>query len=167
MVEANYGDGMFNNLLRPVVAERCGQVAIEEYKVLGQKEKRMLESLEPVLAQHRLIIDKKAIMQETLQRQITRLTSSRGALKHDDRVDVLSAAVNFWKDNLNCNVDNVVEKRRDATRKEEVDEWAKNFRAGMAGQLSGALRQSGPSNTNKFHKKENNKWTKKNRRRSY
>jgi len=82
-------------------------------------------------------------------------------------VDVLSAAVNFWKDNLCCNVDVVVEKRRASLREEEVGEWANNFRAGMAGQLSGALRQSGPSNTNKFHGKENNKWTKKSRRRSY
>lgn len=145
MVESNYGDGMFNKLLHPVIAERCGQVAIEEYKVSGQKEKRMLESIEPVMAQHRLIIDKKAIKQEETQRQITRLHGSRGALRHDDRIDVLSAAVSFWKENLSVDVDNQVAKNKERLRLEEVDDWSKNFRASNA-IGHGAVKQSNISN---------------------
>ena len=145
MVESNYGDGMFNKLLHPVIAERCGQVAIEEYKVSGQKEKRMLESIEPVMAQHRLVIDKKAIKQEETQRQITRLHGARGALRHDDRIDVLSAAVSFWKENLSVDVDNQVAKNKERLRLEEVDDWAKNFRAANA-IGHGAVKQSDISN---------------------
>jgi len=165
MVEANYGDGMFNKLLHPIIAERCGQVAIDEYKVAGQKEKRMLESLEPVMSQHRLVIDKKSIKQEELQRQITRLHGSRGALKHDDRVDVLSAAVSFWKDNLSVDVDVTVRKNRNKARLEEVNDWAKNFRAGNAGHLSGALRQSDISNIQTDNNRS--KWTKRTGRRYF
>jgi hypothetical protein len=96
-VEANYGDAMFNSLLRPVIAESCGQVAIDEYKVTGQKERRILAALEPIMSQHRLVFDSKAARDETNQRQITRLTDRKGSLTHDDRVDVLSAACSYWE----------------------------------------------------------------------
>ena len=155
MVEANYGDGMFNQLLRPVVAELCGQVAIEEYKVGGSKEKRMLESLEPVMASHRLIFDKSVIRQEETQKQITRLTGRRGCLRHDDRVDVLSAAVSFWKDNLSVDVTIEADKNRQKKKTKEANDWANKFRAGDA-LGHGAFKESGPSNIIKnIH---SNKW---------
>ena len=165
LVESNYGDGMFNKLLQPVIAEQCGQVGIEEYKVLGAKEARMLESLEPVMASHRLVFDKKAIRQEETQKQITRLTGRRGCLRHDDRVDVLSAAVNFWKDNLSVNVDNVVEKNKEATRLKEVKRWSEDFRAGDA-LGHGAFKQGDISNLKKFNQPFRNKWLTKDQRRT-
>ncbi len=165
MVEANYGDGMFNQLLRPVIAERCGQVAIEEYKVGGQKELRMLESLEPALASHRIVFNKSAIRQEETQKQITRLTGRRGCLRHDDRVDVLSAAVSFWKDNLSVNIDNVIERNKEQKKLDEVNHWAKDFRAGDA-LGHGAYIEVGPSNKDRFNQPHSNKWITKQQRRS-
>ncbi|MGV1835241.1 phage terminase large subunit [Rhizobium rhizogenes] len=79
-VEANFGDGMFVALLRPVLAkawereatrrknagmaplERIG-TAIEEVRSgTVQKEKRMLSVLEPVTQQHRLVINREVLL---------------------------------------------------------------------------------------------------------
>lgn len=141
-VESNYGDAMFNSLLRPVVSEVCGQVAIEEYRVTGQKERRMLAALEPVLSQHRLVLDTKPARDETNQRQITRLTESRGSLTHDDRVDVLSAACHYWEERLHINVDNVIAKRRQKAHEDTVQMWMsdKRIEGLLPSRVSGALR---------------------------
>ena len=141
-VESNYGDAMFNSLLRPVVSEVCGQVAIEEYRVTGQKERRMLAALEPVLAQHRLVFDTKPARDEKNQKQITRLTESRGSLTHDDRVDVLSAACHYWEERLHINVDNVIAKRRQKAHEETVEMWMsdKRIEGLLPSRVSGALR---------------------------
>ena len=142
-VESNWGDAMFCQLLRPVVAEICGKVGIEEYRVKGQKEARMISLLEPVLAAHRLCIDTRAIRQEETQKQLTRLHGARGALPHDDRIDVLSAAVGYWEENMGVNIDNVIEKNRAKEHASIIKDWMDDKRRvrSIAGdQLSGALR---------------------------
>jgi hypothetical protein len=142
-VESNWGDAMFCQLLRPVVAEICGQVGIEEYRVGGQKESRMISVLEPVIASHRLCFNTKAIKQEETQRQLTRLHDGRGSLAHDDRVDVLSAAVAYWEDHMGVNIDHVIAKNKDKEHIEIVKEWLddkRRSRSILHGRASGALR---------------------------
>ena len=142
-VESNWGDAMFCQLLRPVVAEICGQVAIEEYRVSGSKESRMISVLEPIMASHRLCFNTKAIKQEETQKQITRLHEGRGALKHDDRVDVLSAAVSYWEDNLGVNIDNVIAKNKEKEQMDVIKDWMddkRRARSILQGRTSGALR---------------------------
>lgn len=142
-VESNWGDAMFCQLLRPVVAEICGQVAIEEYRVSGSKEARMISVLEPIMASHRLCFNTKAIKQEETQKQITRLHEGRGALKHDDRVDVLSAAVSYWEDNLGVNIDNVIAKNKEKEQMDVIKDWMddkRRARSILQGRASGALR---------------------------
>ena len=142
-VESNWGDAMFCQLLRPVVAEICGQVAIEEYRVSGSKESRMISVLEPIMASHRLCFNTKAIKQEETQKQITRLHEGRGALKHDDRVDVLSAAVSYWEDNLGVNIDNVIAKNKEKEQMDVIKDWMddkRRARSLLQGRSSGALR---------------------------
>lgn len=142
-VESNWGDAMFCQLLRPVVAEICGQVAIEEYRVSGAKESRMISMLEPIMASHRLCFNTKAIKEEETQKQITRLHEGRGALKHDDRVDVLSAAVAYWEDNLGVNIDNVIAKNKEKEQMDVIKDWMddkRRARSILQGRTSGALR---------------------------
>jgi hypothetical protein len=151
-VESNFGDAMFCQLLAPVMTEICGHnVGIEEYRVGGQKEARMLESLEPIMAQHRLVFNRKTIASEETQRQITRLHDARGALPHDDRVDVLSEAVSYWKDAMHLNVDNVIHKNKVKKHEATIKEWLSNDRVlGILGdRVSGAiLRQDMPVSNN-------------------
>lgn len=128
MVEANYGDGMFTSLLRPIVYGICGRVAIEEFKVSGAKEKRILDTLEPVMSQHRLIFDTEAIRSKETQIQISRMQNKRGALKHDDRVDVLASIVKLWVDNLVITPDEIIQRNVDREHRDTVKEWLSNKR---------------------------------------
>jgi len=139
--ESNYGDGMFGQILRPVIASRCGQVAIEEFKVTGAKESRILRILEPVFAQHRLVFDTKVIKDKENQTQITRLSDRRGALKHDDRVDVLASAINYWSDAISIDPDSAIKKNQEEEQKRIIKDWMSNKRSiGLLGdRISGAI----------------------------
>lgn len=106
LVEANFGDGMFTRIFTPVLAA-IHPCSVEEVKVTVQKEKRIIDTLEPVMNQHRLIVDYAAIkkdLQETQEEkrkysllyQMTHLTKDRGSLRHDDRLDALAGAVAYW-----------------------------------------------------------------------
>lgn len=143
--ESNYGDGMFGKILQPVVMQNCGPVAIEEYRVSGQKEQRILNALEPTMAQHRLVFDTEVIIDKENQIQITRMQSKRGALKHDDRVDVLSAAVSYWTDALAIDPDREMQIKKQQDYEAQVKDWMSNKRAiGLLGErISGAVLLNG------------------------
>lgn len=110
IVESNFGDGMFTSLLTPYLV-RTWPVTVEEVRHSIQKEKRIVDTLEPVVNQHRLIVDRKVIQHDydstrelptekalkyQLFYQFSRITRDRGALAHDDRLDALSMAVGYW-----------------------------------------------------------------------
>ena len=117
-VEANYGDGMFTALFAPVlnriyrsaegVKEGEAGCHLEEYKVTGQKEARIIDKLEPALNQHRVVIDRKVAEKNSSEDdpamnglyQLSHLTKDRNSLKHDDRIEVLAEAVGYWMDRL-------------------------------------------------------------------
>jgi predicted phage terminase large subunit-like protein len=130
--ESNFGDAMFGQILLPVMKRMGCQAGIEEYRVTGNKNKRIIDTLEPVMASHRLIIDRKAIRQEQTQRQITRITEIRGSLKHDDRVDALAASVSYWEEAMGVNVDSMIEASEIARQEAVVDDWMSDERRIMA-----------------------------------
>jgi len=110
VVESNFGDGMFTSLLTPVL-NAIYPVATEEIRNNIQKEKRIIDTLEPLMNQHRLVFDYSAIKKDvefalsepkniyySLIYQLSHITYDRGALVHDDRLDVLAMGVQFWND---------------------------------------------------------------------
>lgn len=110
VVESNFGDGMFTNLMMPVL-HAIYPVGIEEIRNNIQKEKRIIDSLEPLMNQHRLVFDYSAIKKDiefglsepkniyySLIYQMTHITKDRGALVHDDRLDALTLGVQFWNE---------------------------------------------------------------------
>lgn len=108
IIEANFGDGMFTQLLKPVLA-RIYPCTVEEVKHSQQKEARIIDTLEPVMSTHRLIVDQRVIQKDfdsakdikySLFYQLTRLTRDRGALVHDDRLDALAIAVAYWVESM-------------------------------------------------------------------
>jgi hypothetical protein len=143
--ESNYGDGMFGKILQPVIAQNCGPVAIEEYRVSGSKEGRIVSTLEPIMAQHRLVMDTEVIQDKENQVQITRMQNKRGALKHDDRVDVLSAAVSYWTEALAIDPDREMQNKQAEDYQSKIKDWMSNKRAiGLLGdRVSGALLLNG------------------------
>ncbi len=111
LAEPNYGGGMFTALLKGV-SQQVYPVRIEDAEwSRAQKEARIIDTLEPVMNQHRLVVCPSVIEQDyrstesyrmedqqpyRLFYQMTRLTSDRGALAHDDRLDALAGAVAYW-----------------------------------------------------------------------
>lgn len=121
IIESNFGDGMFTQLIKPVLA-RVYPVTVEEIRSNKQKELKIIETLEPVMSTHRLIVDKRVIerdaqtaldVRKSLFWQMTRLTRDRGALSHDDRLDALAMAVEHWREQLDIDNDRAVEKMRE------------------------------------------------------
>jgi len=142
--EENFGDGMFGNLLRPVIGELCPRpVGIEGYRVHGMKEDRILRCLEPAMGAHRLVFSPRAIKQEETQRQITRLYNERGALAHDDRVDALAATVEYFEDSLGIDVDKAIASAAEARDDEAWKMMINDDKRGIAllgDRASGAVR---------------------------
>jgi hypothetical protein len=143
-IEANFGDGMFTQLLKPV-SQAIYPVQIEEVKHSVQKEKRIIDTLEPILNQHRLVVSPEVIKadfestkdlpQEDALRyqlfyQLTRLTKEKGSLVRDDRLDALAMAVHYWVEALAQNVDRAV----DAHRQKLLDIELESFLQHATGQ---------------------------------
>lgn len=108
-IEDQFGAGMMVELFRPVLArhflpEGSEQApdgwgaSIESMRVTGQKELRIITALEPIMNQHRLIVDHETAQNEELQRQMTRITRQRNCLRHDDELEALAMAVKMWED---------------------------------------------------------------------
>jgi len=117
-VEPNFGGGLFNKLLQGAFAARGYACAIEDAPwAKGQKEIRIIETMEPLLNQHRLVFSRDVINKDErvlhddsippqkrkdymLFHQLTRITKERGSLRHDDRLDALAGACAYWTDQM-------------------------------------------------------------------
>ena len=130
LVEPNFGSGMFAQLLRPVVSKLHPGCAVEDAKSAHtQKEARIIDTLEPVMMRHKLIVDRRVIEEDykvyekdsrySLIYQMTRLSRDRGSLSHDDRIDALEMAVSYWLDCMSID-----EKQGlDDLMEEQIEKW--------------------------------------------
>ena len=106
VIESNFGDGMATALLKPVMA-KIHPCEIEEVRHNIQKEKRIIDTLEPIMNGHRLVVDEQIIKDDfklepnhQLFRQLTRITKDKGALRHDDQIDALAIIANYWVERM-------------------------------------------------------------------
>lgn len=140
IVESNFGDGMFTELFKPVI-HKVYEVTINEVRHSKQKELRIIDTLEPVMNQHRLVIDPKVIERDwqsvqnystekapkyTLAYQMTRITKERGALAHDDRLDALSMAIAYWVEQMASDVDKAIVDRKEELLMETLERFSTN-----------------------------------------
>lgn len=146
IIESNFGDGMFNQLLTPIIS-KIHPVTLSEVRHNTQKERRIIDVLEPVMNQHKLIIDKKVIKQDyescqhlppemalryQLVYQMTRLTAERGALSNDDRLDALAMAVQYWVDAMAQDAERQINTRREERLMAEVNRMKDMSSLGLA-----------------------------------
>ena len=137
LIESNFGDGMFMELWKPIL-RKVYDVTMEEVRSNIQKEKRIIDTLEPVMNQHRLVIDPQVIEKDiqTVQNypsesqakymlfhQMTRITKDKGALIHDDRLDALQMAVGYWVEQMATDAEMEVEVRKDRLKDEELERF--------------------------------------------
>lgn len=116
-VESNFGQGMFSSLLAPWL-KTAGALATVEDVNSGQtqKERRIVETLEPVVTSHRLVVNSEVFRKDfdinykdveenkrrfyRLTYQFTRVTKQKDCLKKDDRVDSLAGGVSHFADRM-------------------------------------------------------------------
>ena len=127
IIESNFGDGMFTQLLTPYLRDTW-PCTVEEVRHSTQKERRIIDTIEPVMNQHRLVVHPSVIRADyestkglptekqlayMLFYQLTRITRDRQSLRHDDRIDALSMAVGYWAQAVAVDVDMMVRERKD------------------------------------------------------
>lgn len=148
IIESNFGDGMFTKLLTPFLV-RIYPVSTEEVRHSTQKEARIIDTLEPVMNQHRLIVDTGLVKKDysnyneyptdhahkyQLFYQMTRITRERQALAKDDRLDALAIAVAYWTEQMDKDVQKSIEEHKAALLDMELEKFM--------GQVLGSAPQS-------------------------
>ena len=121
IVEANFGDGMFTKIMSPIFA-KIHPCAITEVKHTKQKELRIIDTLEPILMRHKLIVNQSVIESDyrryeqgqaySLIYQMTRICRDKNAIAHDDRLDAVTMAAAYWLSHMDM----------DGDKKKEVSE---------------------------------------------
>lgn len=130
IVESNFGDGMFTQLLKPII-NKYYQVTIEEVNHSKQKELRIIDTLEPLLNQHRLIVSPQLIRADfdtndphyQLFYQLTRITKDRGCLRNEDRIDALAIGVAYWIEQLSVDSTRQIEDFKERKLQNELDRF--------------------------------------------
>ena len=61
VIETNFGDGIVGELFKKHLVQTKQAIDIEEVRASVRKEDRIIDALEPILNQHRLVIDKSVV----------------------------------------------------------------------------------------------------------
>jgi len=141
IVESNFGDGMYMNLFIPIL-KKWHKCSVNEQRAHSQKEARIIDTLEPIMNQHRLVMNRSIVSSELkelekdpqviqycLFYQMTRMTRDRGALKHDDKIDALAGAVEYWVQFMSRDHDEAV----NTWKSEQIEKYAHDFLGNILG----------------------------------
>ena len=127
VIETNFGDGIVSELFRKHLQQTNQRVDVEEVRATVRKEDRIIDSLEPVLNQHRLVIDRSVIewdfksnpneppekrLMYMLFYQMSRMCREKGAVKHDDRIDCLAQGVQYFTDAMGISAQEAIKERK-------------------------------------------------------
>ncbi|WP_258180631.1 hypothetical protein [Burkholderia multivorans] len=137
--------------------------AIEETWESGQKELRIIDVLEPIIARGSLVFNDDIPREEekSLQRypvekrpsysllhQIAHITREKNALQHDDRLDALAGACRYWVEQMGINQERAIERLRE----KEFAEWIKNPLSRVDYRTNPLGRRGGGSVFNKYRR---------------
>ena len=136
LIEDNFGQGMFEVLLKPYLTKEYN-CSTELVRQTTNKHRRILDTLEPLISQHRIIFDKKVIQNDyelpnnlyspekalkyQLFYQISRLQKGANTLRHDDRIDALQIACQYWQKQLAKDQDMAFKQRKEDMFNAELD----------------------------------------------
>ncbi len=138
VVETNFGDGIVCELFKKHLIQTKQAIDVEEVRANVRKEDRIIDSLEPVLNQHRLICNRSVIdwdynsnkdeapelrLLYMLFYQMSRMCREKGAVKHDDRLDALAQGVKYFTDALSISAYEVVKQRNRDDWQDMLDTW--------------------------------------------
>jgi len=138
VIETNFGDGIVCELFRKHLQQTKQAIDVEEVRANVRKEDRIIDSLEPVLNQHRLVVDRGVIdwdyksnadgapeerLLYMLFYQMSRMCREKGAVKHDDRLDCLAQGVKYFTDALSISAYETVKMRKQEDWQDILDSW--------------------------------------------
>ena len=127
LIESNFGDGIVAELFKKHLINTKQAIHIEETRANVRKEDRIIDSLEPVLNQHRLVVDRSVIEWDyhsnkdeasekrllyMLFYQMSRMCREKFAVRHDDRLDCLAQGVKYYTDALSISAERQILQRR-------------------------------------------------------
>ena len=138
LIEENFGQGMFESLLKPYLIKQY-PCTTELVRQTTNKHRRILDTIEPIMSQHRLITSPEVIKndyegcnalypQETALRyqlfyQISRLQKGANTLTHDDRIDALQMCCHYWIEQLAKDQDLAFKSRKDEQMTMELEKY--------------------------------------------
>lgn len=141
VVEKNFGYGAYLAMIKPMFQdpETGFKCEIEEEMVTGQKELRIIDTIEPVLTSGRLIIRDAVIKSDwestakyptarrasySLLSQMALITREKDCLRHDDRLDALAGAISTLVAELDY--DTKIKKDQESAKKDRAwwDAWS-------------------------------------------
>ena len=138
VVETNFGDGIVSELFKKHLQQTKQAIFVDEVRANVRKEDRIIDSLEPVLNQHRLIVDRGVVEWDyssnkdsppesrllyMLFYQMSRMCRMKFAVKHDDRLDCLAMGVKYFIDALSISAQEQINLRK----REEWDDILEGF----------------------------------------
>ena len=131
VIETNFGDGIVGELFKKHLQMTGQHIDVEEVRANVRKEDRIIDSLEPVMNQHRLVVDRGVVewdyasnkdeapelrLMYMLFYQMSRMCREKGAVKHDDRLDCLAQGVKYFTDAMSISA-------HDAIKARKAEEW--------------------------------------------
>lgn len=138
MIEKNMGYGAFREVFLPVLRAEYtggkGPEVLDDY-VTGQKELRIINTLEPVIGRGALIVnedileaevastnryDPKLRLSYSFWYQLSKITRDRQSLLHDDRLDAVEGAVRFWQALLAQDQEEAVKRAQHAAWQKQI-----------------------------------------------
>ena len=139
LIETNFGDGIVGELFKKHLQQTKQAIDVEEVRANVRKEDRIIDALEPVLNQHRLVIDRGVIEWDyksnqdaapeerllyMLFYQMSRMCREKGAVKHDDRLDCLAQGVKYYTDAMAISAYENVKLRKTEEWNDMMEAWA-------------------------------------------
>jgi len=127
VVETNFGDGLVAELFKKHLQQTQQGIDVEEVRANVRKEERIIDALEPILNQHRLVVDRNVIdwdynsnkddapekrLLYMLFYQMSRMCREKGAVRHDDRLDALAQGVKYFTDAMSISAQEVIKQRK-------------------------------------------------------
>ena len=127
VIETNFGDGIVGELFKKHLQQLKLGIDVEEVRANVRKEDRIIDALEPVMNQHRLVVDRGVVEWDfksnpdeapekrllyMLFYQMSRMCRERGAIRHDDRLDALAQGVKYFTDAMGISAQEVINERK-------------------------------------------------------
>jgi hypothetical protein len=138
LIETNFGDGIVCELFRKHLQQTKQAIDVEEVRANVRKEDRIIDALEPVLNQHRLVVDRglfdwdyksnpDAPPEERLLYmlfyQMSRMCREKGAVKHDDRLDALAQGVKYYTEAMAISAQETMNIQKREDWNDMLDAW--------------------------------------------